>query len=109
MNTYSAVSGFAPGSLRLAVLQQTVPNQNEVVTAALEREFNADTAVECVLPVNERAVDALPPRVGRELLLWGRRCEQARAVNQSMLYCALSAKPTLLLFCISEGALPAVG
>ena len=81
---------FAPGSLLLDVLRRSVPSLTDAVRAALLRAFEQESAEQfAVPPLPDRAVDALPPRVGRELLCWSRRCEQVCSHAASRARCTL--------------------
>jgi len=73
----ASAPSYAPGSLLLEVLRRSVPSLTEAVRAALLRAFEQESAEQfTVPPLPDRAVDSLPPRLGRELLCWARRCEQ---------------------------------
>jgi hypothetical protein len=70
---------YARGSVRREVLRAAVPCLARVVHETLARQF-AQQLQEYTLCANDRAADAVPKRVGAELLNWGRRCDQSVAV-----------------------------
>ena len=77
---------YAPGSLLLEVLRSTVPALEATLQTVLDKEFNPRTGELSAIPaLPNRVVEALPPRVGREVLNWARRCEQDVLVPRAWL------------------------
>jgi len=77
---------FEPGQLWLAVLQASVPALCAAVEAQVAAAFHPSRLADCRLPPTpDRTRDALPARVGRELLNWGRRCGLEVAVPAAWL------------------------
>ncbi len=81
----SSAREYARNSLRLAFLRSTVPAQESALHALLTRQFSPEHAHEYVLRASDRALDSMPPRVGPELLNWGRRCDVPVAVPAAWL------------------------
>jgi hypothetical protein len=90
----SNAAAYAPGSLLLEVLRTTVPRLSATVHLVLEKQFRPQTGELCAMPcLSDRVVDALPPRVGREVLNWARRCEHDVLVPRSWLSSAAAFVP----------------
>ena len=66
---------YARGGVRLELLRALVPLQREVTYGVLSRHFAPAALAEYTLAASERAVESVPPRVGAEVLCWGRRCD----------------------------------
>ena len=82
----SNIPAYAPGSLLLDVLRCTVPALEDACRSVLAQAFDPRTGALCAVPVlPDKVVEALPPRVGREVLNWARRCEQDVLVPRSWL------------------------
>jgi hypothetical protein len=76
---------YRAGSVRLEVLRATVPLQRAAVDAVLASQFGPRALTEYTLCASDRAAEAVPKRVGAELLCWGRRCDASVSVPSAWL------------------------
>jgi hypothetical protein len=76
---------YRAGSVRLEVLRAAVPLQRAAVDAVLASHFGPRALAEYTLCASDRAAEAVPTRVGAELLCWGRRCDACVAVPSAWL------------------------